>query len=53
MISLSGKERFNLKLIIHYEDEQDRLERFGVSSEDGSKLFIMSHLLGKEAFHHL
>ena len=50
MARLTGAQRFNLKLIINYEEELHRMETFGVSSEDGSKLFIMSHLpLGKGA----
>ena len=48
MARLTGAQRFNLKLITHYEDEKNRMETYGVSSEDCSKLFIMSHLnLGK------
>ena len=44
MAELSGAERFNLKMIFNYEEEQHRNETFGVRSEDGSKLFIMSQI---------
>ena len=44
MAQLTGAERFNLKMIINYEEEKFRVETYGVSSEDCSKLFILSHL---------
>ena len=48
MAELTGAERFNLKLIYNYEEEKHRMETYGVSSEDCSKLYIMSLLnLGK------
>ena len=41
MAQVTGAERFNLKMIIHKDDEKNRIETYGVASEDCSKLFIL------------